>query len=125
MLAATIEYQIEQGSTFKRVYRLDDENGNPIDLTNITFAGQVRWKAEDATKLFDIVITKQNQITNRGEIEVCIPHAATSGMVLDSNFKNQKGKYVMVFDIEIIYSVDDVQKIFKGRIFMTPEVTKQ
>lgn len=105
---------IDQGSDYQTVILAEDENGDPINLENLTITGQVRRTYASETA-YDFVITKQN--VAGGEIQIELPAETTSAM--------NRGRYV--YDIYAEGSTSGSGKAFKilyGIAEIIPRVTR-
>lgn len=110
----------KQGSSWKFIIRIKDENGQPIDLSDITeVRGQIR-----KTYSSPIVKTWNCQITNaqQGEITISLSDEDTSEIPCGESYMDPESQYV--YDIEIEDSNGNVSRILQGKLFIDPEVTR-
>ena len=100
----------EQGATFNLNFRVETD-GTPWDLSDYTFAMQVRRSTSSNTTLLDI---ESATMTSVGHVSVEVD-AATMADV-------PAGRWV--YDIELTSSGDEVTRILEGRFIVTAEVTQ-
>ena len=58
MAAATLNFTFEQGVTFTRTLTITVTGGAAKDITNISFAGQIRPRKDTSDKIADFTFTK-------------------------------------------------------------------
>lgn len=100
----------EQGATFNLNFRVETD-GTPWDLSDYSFAMQVRRSTSSSTTLLNITSATMTSI---GQVSVTVP-AATMADV-------PAGRWV--YDIELTSSGDEVTRILEGRFIVTAEVTQ-
>lgn len=101
----------EQGATFKLNFRIETD-GTPWDLTDYTFAMQVRRSANDANTLLDLT---DATLTSLGHVSVTVDAATMSDV--------PAGRWV--YDIELTAgSGGEVTRILEGRFIVTAQVTQ-
>jgi hypothetical protein len=100
----------EQGATFNFNFRVET-NGTAWDLSDYSFAMQVRRSSSSSTTLLNLTSAT---MTNQGRVSVTV-NAATMADV-------PAGRWV--YDIELTSSGDEVTRILEGRFIVTPEVTQ-
>ena len=66
--------EVYQGATFRRVYIIQDADGNLVDLTGYT--GTCQFDKEDGTLVFTATVSIPNPTI--GEVEVTIPDSTTA-----------------------------------------------
>lgn len=121
MAAVKQDLQVEQGATYKKVVRFLDQNKNPIAIDDAwIFRGQARKSPEDTLKAFDFTLTKLNST----DLEIKILPSVTSALTLTNYPKNNVGKYTLCYDIEVEYGADDIDRLYEGKVFISPESTK-
>jgi len=111
-MATYANIYIDQGSDYKTGIILEDRNSDPLELTNLTFDGQIRRTYQSETSYdFTISITDAND----GEIEITVPEETTSQM--------RGGRYV--YDIFAEDSVSGTRfKVLEGIVEIIPQVTR-
>lgn len=117
MAAGIYNFTIEQGVTFRRVWTVYDENGDPIDLTGFTARMQIRPEVESATVMVALT-TSNGGLTlggDSGEIEVYMSDTTTSSVETEG-----------YYDLEIISPSPDfeVTRVLKGKVRLDAEVTR-
>jgi len=113
-MATYANLYVDQGADFKTAVLAEDENGDPINLTNLDISGQVRRSFLSETA-FDFSITKQDAVG--GEIEIELDAATTASM--------PRGRYV--YDIYAEGSTAGSGQTFKilhGILEIIPRVTR-
>jgi hypothetical protein len=114
MAAGKLNITIEQGATFSRTITLTDENGNAIDLTDATARGQIRPDFNSDTKYdFTLTVTSEED----GTIDWVMSDTITSSIDTTANNK-------WVYDVEVVYADDTVERILQGTATISPEVTR-
>ena len=100
----------EQGATFNLNFRVETD-GTPWNLSDYTFAMQVRRSSSSNTTLLNITSATMTAI---GQVSVTVP-ATTMNSV-------PAGRWV--YDIELTSSGDEVTRILEGRFIVTAQVTQ-
>jgi uncharacterized membrane protein YkoI len=100
----------EQGATFNLNFRVETD-GTPWDLSDYTFAMQVRRSTSSSTTLLDITSAT---MTALGQVSVTV-----SAVTMDTV---PAGRWV--YDIELTSSGDEVTRILEGRFIVSPQVTQ-
>jgi hypothetical protein len=118
MAAGVYNTTIEKGATFNLSVTYKDSTGTPVDLTGWTVRMHVRETPADASPILTseggsptIVMTKNSS----GVITVTIAASTTSAIDVPTAY----------YDIEAQEtSTGVVRRILKGRITVSPEVTR-
>lgn len=110
MAAATLNFTFEQGATFTRTLTITVTGGAAKDITNISFAGQIRPRKDTSDKIADFSFTKTDP-TN-GVVRMDITNAETS-KVTDG----------AVYDIEMTEG-DTITRLLEGTFTVSTEVTR-
>jgi hypothetical protein len=116
MAAGTLDLFVEQGSTFSYTLTLNDDQGNPIDLTGYTARMQLR-RTINAPDVLITLTTSNGRIAITpltGVIVLTIEAAATASLSFQS----------AVYDLEIESSGGIVTRIIQGKVSLSPEVTR-
>jgi hypothetical protein len=100
----------EQGATFNLNFRVETD-GTPWNLSDYTFAMQVRRSTSSNTTLLNITSAT---MTSGGEVSVTVSAATMTDV--------PAGRWV--YDIELTSSGDEVTRILEGRFIVTAEVTQ-
>jgi hypothetical protein len=102
---------IDQGSTFLAYVDITDSEGNPLDLTGYTVAGQIRKTYSSLTAVnFSASV---NSATN-GTISLGLNDTITDSM--------KAGRYV--YDVEILSASGSRTRVLEGQVEVTPGVTQ-
>jgi hypothetical protein len=101
---------IDQGTTFSLSLGVNDQNGDPKDLTEYTVAAQMRKSYYSNTS---IDFTAEVSLPEDGEVTISLTAEETSAI--------KAGRYV--YDIEIT-GEDETLRVLEGIVVINPEVTK-
>jgi len=127
MAAGIYNFTIEQGTTFQRVFKYKDSDGNFIDLEEIADTAlrmQIRPSIDSTTKISDFSISSgdgfSKQLTNTvgsdnvyGQFTLTITAATTAAYTFDT----------AVYDIEL--DIDgNTTRLLQGKIKLSKEVTR-
>jgi hypothetical protein len=110
-MSGKLDLTIEQGSTFSRTITIKDASNAVVNITNDTFAGQVRKRHQSGT----VDATMTFNITDGANGEVTASITATDTATMDT------GDFV--YDIEWT-SGTTVTRLLEGTATVTPEVTR-
>lgn len=106
-MATKANLSIDQGSTFSCDVAISDENGDPLDMTGYTAAGQIRKSYASSNAVsFAIVLTN-------GNMNLSLTANQTSNVVA--------GRYV--YDVELT-KAGEVSRVIEGLVTIRPEVTR-
>ena len=101
---------IDQGTTFSLSLMVNDQNGDPKDLTDYTAAAQMRKSYYTNTS---INFTAEISLPEDGEVTISLTAVQTSAI--------KAGRYV--YDIEITGDGETL-RVLEGIVVINPEVTK-
>lgn len=102
---------IDQGSNFLAYVDITDSEGNPLDLTGYSVAGQIRKTYSSLTAInFSAAV---NSAVN-GTISLTLSDTVTNGM--------KAGRYV--YDVEILSDSGSRTRVLEGQVEVTPGVTQ-
>lgn len=108
---------IYQGATFKRIIRLKDSANAAIDLTGSTARMQIRQAITDTTPLIELTAANSRAtITDAANGEITLLIADEDTAELDF----VKG----VYDLEVEYSDGTVDRVLRGKVRLSKEVTR-
>lgn len=109
----TYDLEIVKGSTYSLNVTLKDGSNTPIDLTDYSISGYLKYKYSDATKLLAFNIEKLAPFSG-GNITISIPATGTAVLPVSYGF----------YDIELVHSsLGTTSKILNGKASIYPEVT--
>lgn len=112
-MATNYDFSINKGETFTLNLTLKDSNGVPIDLTDYSVSGFLKYKYSDTGRLLNLQPAKQLPYES-GIINISC--SATGTAVLPVT--------IAVYDIEISLGVTgNTTKILNGKVNINPEVT--
>ena len=108
-MAQKLNLIIDQGTTFATSFTVNDDAGNPIDLTNYTGYGQMR---------------KHYTSTNAVSFTVTANSSGGVTLELNSNTTNsiEAGRYV--YDVELVAPANTTSRVVEGIVTVTPQVTR-
>lgn len=112
MSAAYQELFLEQGTTFNTNITLDDIDGVPFDLTNVTAKSQIRKSYYSANATAEFVVTIN--IPTSGVILLTLNAPTTANIAA--------GRYV--YDVAIKDTANTVTRVLEGIVNVIPQVTK-
>lgn len=101
---------IDQGTTFSLSLAVNDQNGDPKDLSDYTAAAQMRRSYYTNTS---INFTTEISLPEDGEVTISLTAVQTSAI--------KAGRYV--YDIEIT-GEGETLRVLEGIVVINPEVTK-
>ncbi len=116
MAAAKYDLTIEQGADFSKSFVLKNPDGSVKDLTGHTARMQVRQYVFEDTVLLEATTANGGITLNvvTGTLTVKFSSALTSALTMKSG----------VYDIELINSTGEVNRLLKGSVSFDPEVTR-
>lgn len=100
---------VDQGSEFSTTIDVTDEDGNAIDLSTFTSAGQIR---KHYTSLTSVSFTTTS--TASGILTISLGSNTSDQM--------EPGRYV--YDVELTSNTGLVTRILEGIVTITPSVTR-
>lgn len=109
-MGTKVNLVVDQGTTFETTINLTDDDGDLVNLTGYSGAGQVRkhYTSSNATNM-TITLGGANG-------------TVTMGMSANTTASLTSGRYV--YDVELTDPSGDVSRIFEGIITVTPQVTR-
>ena len=124
MAAGNYSFTIEQGTTFTRIFKYKDEDGNPVDLTGYDVRMQIR-SSYDSAVLASLT-------SGSGDFVVSVPPDAAEGVTDKNQIKltisaNNTAAYTFdqaLYDIELESGTGVVTRLLQGKIKLSREVTK-
>ena len=118
--AAIYDIAIDQGATFPLSVSVKsvaaDGAKTPVDLTGYTARMQIRRMVDDEDVLASLT-TENGRISideENGKVTLNIPDATTAGFTFTR----------AVYDLEIVAPGGTVQRILRGAVRVSPEVTR-
>ena len=104
---------IDQGASFKAEIDVKDADGDALNLTGFTGAGQMRKTYSSSTKT-DFTVEFKNPRTS-GTMSISLTAAQTNAL--------KAGRYV--YDVEVTKTSDaEVTRVVEGQVDVTPGVTR-
>lgn len=107
-MATKVNFLIDQGTSFATTINLNDDDGNPLDLSGYSIAGQMR-KAYSSQNYIPFVANLQ-----LGELNLGLSANTTTAL--------SPGRYV--YDVELTDTNGLITRLLEGVITVTPEVTR-
>lgn len=116
-MAEITDFQFGQGETFKVMIQLlnRSENNTPLDITNYSFAGQIRenYTTDELAATFSF---EKIQPYESGSIFISLPASQTIGLT--------QRKYVYDINITSASAEPITRRILEGGITARPTVTR-
>lgn len=109
-MATKANIYIDQGSTFSTTVTITDINGDPIDLTGYTGAGQMR-KSYTSSTAYNFTISVGN---TSGVVTLSMTANATANIA--------GGRYL--YDVELTSNTGLVSRVVQGIATVNPNITK-
>lgn len=109
-MGTKVNLVVDQGATFETTINLTDDNGDLVDLTGYTGAGQIR-KHYTSSNAVNITVTLGGA---DGTVTLGLSANTTANLV--------SGRYV--YDVELYDPSSIVSRIFEGIVTVTPQVTR-
>lgn len=123
MSAGCVNLKIDQGATFYRLLKLKTSLGEPIDLTQNEFRGQIRKHAGDKKLLACFTFEILNQTTNPGEVVMTLTADETAQLPAARHNSAKKIVRELSYDVERVDALGEVERVMEGIIYLSPEVT--
>lgn len=101
-----------QGATFNRTLEIKDSDSNPVNLTDYSFAGQIRTSAHSG----DIQATFDIQIANASTGRVTWKLSSTNSALVPAQ--------QCVYDVEMTQANGDVVRLLEGFVDVKANVTR-
>lgn len=108
-MAQKVNLVIDQGTTFTTSFDVDDDAGNPIDLTGYTGYSQIR-KHYTSSNAVSFTVT-----ANSAGVVVLSMNSNTTSTI-------NAGRYV--YDVELVSPQNTTSRIVEGIVTVTPQVTR-
>ena len=110
-MAIVANLVIDQGTDFEATIDVTDQDGDAVNITGFTVAGQIR-KSYTSTTSIDFVTTVSDP--NAGQVTIALTDTTTTTMA--------SGRYV--YDLEMLDSAGKRTRIVEGQVEVTPGVTQ-
>jgi len=110
-MAIVANLVIDQGTDFEATIDVTDQDGDAVNITGFTVAGQIR-KSYTSTTSIDFVTTVSDP--SSGQVTIALTDTTTSTMAA--------GRYV--YDLEMLDSAGKRTRIVEGQVEVTPGVTQ-
>tara|TARA_R110002167_G_scaffold27065_1_gene92421 strand:- start:424 stop:759 length:336 start_codon:yes stop_codon:yes gene_type:complete len=111
-MSAKYDFDMDQGATFNRSLTLKDDNGDVVNITNNTFAGQIRTSALSGTVAGTFAFT----IVNGSGGIFNWKMTATNTAALPAQ--------QCVYDVEMTQANGDVVRLLEGFVNIKSNVTR-
>lgn len=109
-MSTKLNLMVDQGSTFSTTLNLTDDDGDPVNLTGFTAAGQIRKHYSSSNSVsFNITLGGAN-----GTVTLALTSNASANII--------SGRYV--YDVEVTDASGTVTRLFEGIVTVTPQVTR-
>jgi hypothetical protein len=124
MAAGRYDIYIEQGATFKLTITVKDSNGDPVDLTGLTFRGKIKKSFQDVSSVADFTFNVLDQTVQDtlGKLEFSLSAVETAAIAAPAKGTERTLTY-LVYDIESEVALGFVKRLLEGKAIISPEVT--
>tara|TARA_R110000737_G_scaffold51736_1_gene73227 strand:+ start:96 stop:473 length:378 start_codon:yes stop_codon:yes gene_type:complete len=125
MAAGNYSFTIEQGTTFTRIFKYKDEDGNPVDLTGYDVRMQIRSTYDSAT--LASLTSGSGDFVLSVPIDAISPHTTTKNQIKLTISATNTAAYNFdqaLYDIELESETGVVTRLLQGKIKLSREVTK-
>lgn len=108
-MAQKVNIVIDQGTTFTSYFLINDDEGNPVDLSIYTARAQLRkhYTSSNSTS-FSITANSTGYVT--------------MSLAANTTANLTAGRYV--YDVELVDGSNVVSRVIEGMITISPEVTR-
>lgn len=124
MAAAKFNINIEQGATFELNCTMRDSNNALVDLTGWTFSGKIKETLASQNAVANFSFTIANQGTDPGEFLISLSAAVTAAIPVSLRPGADRPITQYFYDIEATKPDSKIDRMFEGKAFVSPEVTK-
>lgn len=122
MACEVLDICINQGSDFLLEMTIKDDLGNPIDLTDHTFRGQIRKTVSDTVVQASFTFDKVD--APNGRVDIKMAAALSTAIVLGAQNTPRRRAQNMAYDIESETSAGAVERWLSGEAAINPEITR-
>lgn len=125
MAAGVYDILVEQGATFLMTLTFKGSDGEPLDLTDLSFRGKIKKAFTDTVSQaeFTFNVLDQTEDDTKGKVEVTLDATVTAAIDAPAK-KNIRTDTMMVYDIESEDLEGVVVRWLQGDVRVSPEVTK-
>jgi hypothetical protein len=117
-------FDIDQGSTFTVDVKIVDASQVPVNLTGVTFAGQIRKTASSGAVLGTFTFLTNPADLQGGKFSMTLNATETSALPCDCSPSAVRAITQLAYDVEITYPDGIVERILSGILKVSPEVTR-
>ena len=114
MSAGSYDILCEQGATFLRVLEVTDSVGDPINYSGYTARMQVRRRVDSDDVIIELT-TENGRISMNSSGQIVLSISATDTADIQTGG---------VYDLEIINSSNEVERLIQGNFTLSLEVTR-
>lgn len=111
-MSAKYDFDLYQGATFNRTLDIKDADNAAVDITNYTFAGQIRTSAHSGTVAGTFTCT----ITNASNGRITWEMSATNTALVPAQ--------QCVYDLEMTQANGDIVRLLEGFVDVKANVTR-
>lgn len=113
-MAATANYNIDQGATFSSTVTVRDNSGDPLDLTGYTATAKMALGYSSTRTRTDLTIVFDSDRTS-GNVTMSLTATQTAALEAPARY---------VYDVEILRTSDStITRVIEGIITVSPSVT--
>lgn len=121
---ANLDITIYQGATFRLPFELVDEDDVAVSIAGATIRGKVKNDVDDLAAAQIVAFTGTVTDGPNGEGEVTLTAVETAAIALPASPAKKRPLTKYLYDVEILFSDNQVQRILEGNCYVSPEVTK-
>jgi len=125
MSAANYTMKICQGSDFLVTLTITDSDGNPVDLTDHTFRGEIRAYVSSPDVVANFSFTKLDQVTDTGKVQIKLSGADSSAITVPDQKSIERSEINYSYDIESETVSGEEKRWLQGIVALSPEVTRE
>lgn len=124
MTPGKLTLNVYQGSDFYLKLTIMDESKNKIDLTGMSFRGEIRKFISSPDVLANFSFNVLDQTTNKGEVEMIMAASVTTDIPTSNQLQPNRQMDKYCYDVEQIDVGLKVTRILEGLVNVSPEVTR-
>lgn len=106
------ELNLDQGTTFETSLDLTGDDGAPIDVTDYTFAAQIRKSYYSSAAAANMIVTVTNAAS--GNVKLSLDAASTANI--------KAGRYL--YDVKMTTDMGVTIRVVEGIITVSPQVSR-
>lgn len=117
-----LDITLYQGATFRLPFECKDDDDVAVSLVGATIRGKVKNDVDDAAAILTFTGTVTDGPNGAGELTATAAETAALVLLASPAKKRPITKYL--WDAEILFNDGQVQRIFEGNCYVSPEVSR-